>query len=82
LNLLKFLSLKKASCKRRPGQSDSGQIVVEYVLLLGFAVFIAVFLTRTMVSQNRDSAGFIIQAWSQAIIQIGADEADDVPLPP
>jgi hypothetical protein len=81
-DLLNRRSPGKPSDKRRRRQSDSGQIIIEYVLLLAFAVVIAVFLTRTMIAQDRDSAGFIIQAWSQAIMEIGADEADDIPVPP
>jgi hypothetical protein len=81
LAYLNFRSPKERNGKPARRQSDSGQIVVEYVLLLTVAVFIAVFLTRMMVSQKPASAGFIIQAWSQAIIQIGADEADDIPPP-
>ncbi len=55
----------------------SGQIVVEYVLLLIVAVGISMVLISTLVSRNPDSPGFLILRWDQIIRFIGSDNADD-----
>ena len=68
-------SRKKRSRKPWPGQSASGQIVVEYVLLLVVAVAVAALITKTMVSSED---GFIISTWSRVVKQIGSDYADDI----
>ena len=67
--------IKRAS---RSGQSQKGQIVVEYVLLLMVAVGVAALLTRTMVSRNQDSQGFLITKWVQINLQIAQDPSDDI----
>ena len=63
--------------QRRGGQS--GQIVVEYVLLLVISVTIAFIITTSMVSRDPNNPGFLINKWVQIITMIGADEID-VPL--
>lgn len=50
-------------------------MVVEYILLLTAVVFIAGFITRTMVSRNEDNPGFLISKWSRVIEVI----ANDIP---
>jgi uncharacterized protein (UPF0333 family) len=64
--------------KRRLGQNNQGQIVVEYVLLLVIGVAIAVIITSTMVSRNPESPGFLIRKWIEIINVIGSDPADDL----
>ena len=59
------------------GQNQSGQIVVEYILLIGIGVVIAMLVTSLLVSRNEDDPGFLIQAWNRMLIEIGADLADD-----
>lgn len=56
----------------------SGQIVVEYVLLLVVGVTIVVLITSTMVSRNPDNPGFLVKKWFDIIKAIGADTADDL----
>lgn len=68
-----LLRLQKIS-----GQKSSGQIVVEYVMLLLVVVFLAFLITSTMVSRNPDSPGFLIQAWYSILQTIAADPADDI----
>lgn len=63
------------------GQSDSGQIVIEYVLLLVIAVSIAALITRTMIAQRPGESGFVITFWQEIINQIGSDKSDDVVEP-
>jgi hypothetical protein len=55
----------------------SGQIVIEYVLLLIIAVGLALIITNTMVSRSPDSPGFLIVKWTQIINFIGMDPVED-----
>ncbi|MCB0390266.1 MAG: hypothetical protein KDD58_03190 [Bdellovibrionales bacterium] len=55
----------------------SGQIVVEYVLLLIIAVGIALLITNRMVSRSPDEPGFLIVKWYQLINFIGTDPVED-----
>jgi hypothetical protein len=72
------LSSPEARRKKARRQSESGQIIIEYVLLLAIAVGIATLITKTMVSRTKGSEGFVIQAWEAVINQIAADHADDI----
>lgn len=69
---------QKPSGKRPARQSEKGQIVVEYVLLLVVAVSLAILITRFMVNRNPDSPGLVIQTWSRILNTIGSDSADDI----
>jgi len=62
---------------RFSGLGQSGQIIVEYVLLLSIAVMIAVLITKTLIGRDPGSEGFVIRTWQTLIDQIGADHADD-----
>ena len=55
---------------------QSGQIVVEYVLLLIVAIALAALITKGFVSRDPGSPGFLITSWNSLITQIGADHAD------
>ena len=72
---------KKTSGKARLGQSQGGQIIVEYVLLLAIAVGIALLMTRTLIGRDQGNEGFVIQAWQTLIEQIGKDASDDAAAP-
>ena len=63
---------------RRIGQSNRGQIVVEYVLLMILGISIALLIITLSVSRNPDNPGFIIQKWYEIINFIGNDTADDI----
>lgn len=69
-------SFLKRNRNRPSRQSEGGQIVVEYVLLLVIAVTIAMLMTRLMVSRDPGQSGFVISKWNQIIEAIGADAAD------
>lgn len=58
----------------------SGQIVVEYVLLLVIAVGIAALITNLVVSRSPDPTkrGFLVNKWEAIVNAIGDDLADDV----
>jgi hypothetical protein len=51
--------------------------VVEYVLLLILAVFIASLTMRSCVSRQEDQAGVVIQFWDDMMKIIGGDLADE-----
>ena len=59
-------------------QSDCGQIVVEYVLLLAIAVSIAILLTKTLIGRTEGEEGLIIKRWSELNQEISADKSDDL----
>ncbi len=63
--------------KRDIRQKNSGQIVIEYILLLIIAVGIAVLITNVMVSRNPDNPGFLINKWTQIIHFIGNDPVEE-----
>ncbi len=73
----RWIRLLAYNCNSRR-KAQSGQIVVEYVLLLIIGVTIAFFISTTMVSRSESSPGFLIQKWSALISIIGADDANDV----
>lgn len=57
-------------------RNDSGQIMLEYILLLTISVSVAIYLNKQLVSKDPDNAGVITSAWSQINSAIGADIAD------
>lgn len=57
-------------------KKQSGQVVLEYILLLVISVTAATYLTRKLVGRNPDNPGFITGAWSQINSAIGADIVD------
>ena len=60
---------------------DSGQIIIEYVLLLVVAITIAALVTKAMISSDQGNPGFVLTTWSKVIQAIGADAADDATAP-
>ncbi|MGE0529602.1 MAG: hypothetical protein AB7G93_10355 [Bdellovibrionales bacterium] len=59
-------------------QGTSGQIIVEYVLLLVIGVTIAILITSTMFSRHPERPGFLVRKWYDVIRTIGSDTADDL----
>ncbi len=55
------------------GQSEKGQIVVEYVLILIVAVTVALMISSGLVSRNSDSPGVLTEKWRSLIEFIAAD---------
>jgi len=55
-------------------KSLSGQVVVEYVLLLIVAVMMATLIVSTMVKRDPDNAGFLVQKWHDLQAVIGSDD--------
>lgn len=56
--------------------NQSGQVVVEYILLLTVGIGIAVLLSNQLVSRNADSPGIITGAWARINNTIGEDIID------
>lgn len=52
---------------------DSGQIILEYILLLVISVSVATYLTKKLVGKDPEDAGIVTSAWSQINSAIGAD---------
>ena len=66
---------------QRTLKAQSGQIVVEYILLMVIVVAIAIIISTTMVSRNTESPGFLIVKWRAIIDAIAQDPADDLNPP-
>lgn len=62
---------------RQCTNGSSGQIVVEYILLLVACVGIAVLITTTMVSRSPENPGFLVVKWMEIIQTIGKDVVDE-----
>jgi hypothetical protein len=73
-----FQSFDYRNGKLSRRQSNSGQIVVEYVLLLVVAVTLAILITKLVISPKKDNPGFVINAWEAMIQQIGVEMPDDI----
>jgi hypothetical protein len=57
-------------------KANSGQVILEYILLLMIGVGVATFLTKQLVSRDPDAPGVITGTWSQINAAIGADIID------
>ncbi len=72
----------KANRKPGRGQSDSGQIIIEYILLLIIAVTVAAIITRAMIGRGDDGNGWVLDTWAAINTEIGKDKADDIKAGP
>ena len=73
-----LVPLRKPIVTRKEGQSQSGQIVIEYVLLLIIAIGLAALITSTMVRNDESNPGIVLNAWTRILDAIGSDQADEV----
>lgn len=69
--------LRKRTRKAR-ALGQSGQIVVEYLLLLVVAVGLATLITKTMINRDESNPGIVLSAWRDLLTAIGSDKADDI----
>lgn len=53
--------------------NQSGQVIVEWVLLLFVAIMAATLISKGLVSRNQESPGVITGAWANINKSIGAD---------
>ncbi|MCB0378971.1 MAG: hypothetical protein KDD33_10800 [Bdellovibrionales bacterium] len=68
-------SSPKSTAKFLIGQ-NSGQIIVEYILLITISVAIATLLTTLLVGRGEGRSGIIINKWGQ-LLQIVAEDIGD-----
>lgn len=57
-------------------KKQSGQVIVEYVLLMVIAVSLAVLLTKQLVSRNEDEPGVLTSKWQSILGEIAEDQPD------
>jgi hypothetical protein len=62
--------LKSAKSKK------SGQVLVEYLLLMVIAIGLSALLTKKLISRKGSDTGMIVDAWNRILIQIGRDVPD------
>jgi len=55
-------------------QNQTGQVIIEYALLLVIVVGLSTLIVTQMASRNPNSPGFLIGKWNAIIEQIGADD--------
>lgn len=58
-------------------KQQSGQIIVEYLLVMVVAIAIATILTSRMIGRS-DNPGFVLSAWSSLLQVIAEDNPDSV----
>lgn len=68
-----MIAADKNSLREEESSAQRGQAVLEYVLLMMVAVALAAIVINLMVSQNKESPGFIIERWQKIINAIGSD---------
>lgn len=56
--------------------SQSGQIVVEYVLLLVIAVSMSALIVRQLGSRDEQNPGVLVEKWHNIQLEIGRDIPD------
>lgn len=56
-------------------KKNSGQVVVEYILLLMVSAGLAILISKTLISRNPDEPGLFTSKWQQILQFIGNDVA-------
>ena len=67
----------KARTFLKSKNEESGQVVIEYILLLVIAVSVSAIISTSVVGRNQDSPGFLTKAWSGLIQFVATDQTDD-----
>lgn len=74
---LKPLSKSKAKSKANfLSRRQSGQIIIEYLLLMLVTIGIAALFVRILVSRNPDEPGALFRRWDAVNQQIGKDDPE------
>lgn len=73
------LSAQPLLSSASPGllKSRSGQVVIEYVLLMVLMAGIGAFIVRQFVSRNSDEPGLLVAKWNQILQVIAQDNPED-----
>ena len=58
-------------------KNQSGQLAVEYVLLVVATVAIATIIVSELVRRDPENPGLVIQAWQNIVQKIGYDDAGE-----
>jgi len=53
---------------------QTGQAIIEYVLLLVIIIGLSSFIVKSMASRNPDNPGFLINQWHSILNQISTDD--------
>jgi sensor histidine kinase regulating citrate/malate metabolism len=61
---------QNSGCTKR----ESGQVFIEYILLLLVAFSLAALIIRQVVSLNPDDPGFLVSKWQAILEQIASDD--------
>lgn len=59
-------------------KNRTGQVLVEYLLLMVMAIGCAAILTKGLINRNANQPGIIINAWNKILVNIGRDVPDCV----
>lgn len=59
-----------------PPKRESGQVLIEYLLLMLVTIAIAAIFVRTLVSRNPDDSGALLRRWDAVNKQIGTDNPE------
>ncbi len=57
-------------------EGQSGQIIIEYVLLLVIVIALSAFIWRGMTSRDLDNPGFLMSQWDKVLKQIANDDVN------
>jgi len=55
---------------------QSGQVLVEYILLMVIAIGLSTLMTKKLISRKTGEVGIITDAWNRILVQIGRDVPD------
>ncbi|MCC2678094.1 MAG: hypothetical protein K0R29_670 [Pseudobdellovibrio sp.] len=55
---------------------NSGQVLVEYILLMVIAIGLSTLMTKKLISRKTGDTGIITEAWNRILVQIGRDVPD------
>lgn len=75
MNLKCQIQSKWPNSRLKATRKNSGQVVIEYVLLLVVVSSLGAIIIRDLVSRNQDEPGLLVAKWHSIIKTI----ADDIP---
>lgn len=70
--------MSQAKPTKNETKGQSGQVIVEYILLLVFSLTIGVLVTKLFVNRAEGKEGFVILQWQALIQAVAADVPDRV----
>jgi hypothetical protein len=73
----KWFNFLGAKACPRPFANQSGQVVLEYVLLLVIVTSLGAVIIKGLVSRNQDEPGLLVAKWHSIIKTIAADNPEE-----